>query len=499
MAKGFRHSLIVQCLLFFLLFSSSSIQQVWASTDEEINSETAPITKTNEDTSPSFYGSRAVTQDMNQAETVKVEFQRRSIAPPIIDGIAITDETLPLTKSPLNLSVVEESKVNDKQSPSLNTLLPIPLSRKELLLANKAKYYIERNWNKETGLIDSVQGYHHSTMWDVASGIAAILSLEGIGLMTSDEASQKISRTLTTLETLPLYDNRLPNREYSTLNGKPSGRYSNSSSNGNGWSALDVGRLLIWLEITTQHKPQFTKQITAIKNNWQLSEAIFNKTLYGELKTSKKNLFRQEGRLGYLQYAAQGFRLAGFDVNGAYKIRNISPEIIDDELFFIDKRNLPYFTTDPYVLNAIEMGQENAWWDQLDSLFTLQKNKSGEEKQLWVFAEDAMNKAPWFSYNNIFIYGRSWVSTSPGGKPVENPQIFSNKVAQGLSVLYPEDPFSQTLHNQVVDNSLSYRSVPTGLYENSATNTAFNINTNSLILASLWFKHRNYIPLILVK
>ncbi|WP_051902515.1 DUF3131 domain-containing protein, partial [Photobacterium sanctipauli] len=412
----------------------------------------------------------AVTKSPNQTNTIKIEFQRRSIAPPILperskEELVAKEKKTELASKAANNAIentandssAKGNTANDSSAKGNQTkqVLPIasktiPLTRKELLLASKAKQYIDRNWNKETGLIDSVQGYHHSTMWDVGSAIAAILSLEGIGMIPSREVSSKLSITLDTLENLPLYDDRLPNREYSTVDGLPSGRYSASSSNGNGWSALDVGRLLIWLEITARHKPQFSEQIETIKETWQLADAVNNKTLYGELKSGKRKHYRQEGRLGYLQYAAQGFQLSGYDVSDAYKIRNISPEIIDDELVFIDTRNLPYFTTDPYVLNAIELGRKDEWWDQLDTLFTLQKTKSAQENQLWVFAEDAMSKAPWFSYNNIFIYGRSWVSTSPGGKPVENPQVFSNKVAQGLSVLYPYDDFAKSLHNQVV-------------------------------------------------
>ncbi|WP_392339286.1 hypothetical protein [Moritella marina] len=34
-----------------------------------------------------------------------------------------------------------------------------------------------------------------------------------------------------------------------------------------------------------------------------------------------------------------------------------------------------------------------------------------------------------------------------------------------------------------------------GLYQDNSTNTAYNINTNSLILVALWFKSRGNIPI----
>lgn len=472
MVLNYRYSLFIHCLFLFSLAYPNSMAKASSKGDSTVIFD---------ESTPSFYGRRAISPPINSQTSDIV--QSEALYEPI-DKVSPRPEITP----PATLASVTE----------VAPLPPIPLSREELLLAKKAKYYIDRNWNQQTGLIDSVQGYHHSTMWDVASGLAAIQSLEGIGLYTEDEAESKISRTLSTLEQLPLYDDRLPNREYDTHTAQPSGRHSTSSSNGNGWSALDIGRLLIWLEITARHKPQFISQIESIKSKWQLSDVINDKTLYGELKTTTQRRYRQEGRLGYLQYSAQGFVLAGFDVSNAFKPSDVSSEILDTTLIYIDNRNLPYFTSDPYVLNAIELGQKKAWWDQLLPLFILQKNKSIVEEKLWIFGEDAMNKPPWFSYNNIFIYGKGWLSTAPGGKPIENPQVFSNKVAQGLSVIFHEDEFSKQLNKKIIANSLSYRSIPTGLYKNNAPNTAFNINTNSLVLTSLWYKHRNYTPLITV-
>ncbi|MGF1685450.1 DUF3131 domain-containing protein [Photobacterium japonica] len=450
-----------------------------------------------EPASPSFYGHRAITQDAVEDAPPKIEFQRRAIAPPIAPIESHVESLTPA------LSNTQPHTTDHVPSHPLSnhvlTLIDetIPLSRDELLLAKKAQYYIDRNWQEETGFINSVQGYPHSTMWDIASGLSAILSLEGLGLYSTEETELKIQRTLDTLSSLVLYDNRLPNREYSTHTAQPSGSMSQTAQKGNGWSALDIGRLLIWLEITARHKPQLKSDITTILTRWQLDDAVHQQTLYGEKNTSYKRFYRQEGRLGYLQYTAHGFDMAGFDVRKAFADEPTTTAQLNGHTLYIDTRNLPYFTSDPYVLHAIELGRTDAWWDQLDTLFTLHKKQSQSEKALWIFAEDALNQAPWFSYNNIFIYGRAWVSTAPGGKPIENPQIFSNKMALGFSVLFPEDPFGQQLHQQVIDNSLPYRAIPTGVLRDAAPNLAFNINTNAFILSALWYKHRAYQPLIL--
>ncbi len=432
---------------------------------------------------PSFYGSRSVSQQNNQQPPEKITFQRRAIAPPILieNDVQSKNDLLDMSENSL-LRTLDSSKVSTKIILSLDKI-----SRQEWLLAKKASYYFERNENKQTGLTDSVQGYHHTTMWDIASDIGATLALEALELITTVQADAKLNRILTTLTTMPLYNDQLPNREYSTETGLPSGKQNNR--NGNGWSALDIGRLLIWLEITIQQKPHFQKQINIITKRWLLSRAVHEKTLYGTRYQKNAEFYRQEGRLGYLQYAAQGYQLAGLDMANSFIRDHTAIVNVDNTPLYIDTRNVPFFTTDPYVLQAIELGENTAWWNQLESIYQLHKQQYNQSDKLWIFAEDAINKSPWFSYNNIYFYGKSWLSTSSGGKTIENPQVFSNKIAFGLSVIF-EDAFSDALRQAVIENSRSSRVIPTGIYKNNAPNTSYNINTNSLILVSIWYKSR---------
>ena len=441
--------------------------------------------------SPSFYGKRAVAPIENAPESPVLTFQRRSIVitptqDPMLSEVAIKESVKTATISELNA----KHSSSDSIERTTDFLPLIELSRNEKLLAKKAHYYFERNWNKSTGFTDSVQGYHHVTMWDVGSDISAQLSLEGLGLQSIELTNTKLERLLNTLLTMPLYQNKLPNREYNTKTGKPSGRYSKTNNNGNGWSALDIGRLLIWLHILTQEKPQLAPLVNDIIIAWSLASAVHDQTLYGTKLGSKGEYYRQEGRLGYLQYAAFGFSLFGFDVSASYEKKDVTQVNIDGILFYIDGRNMPFSTPDPYVLTRLELGDFTQWWEQLDTIYLLHKQKEKQTKRVWVFAEDAMNRTPWFAYNNLFFYGKSWLSTSSGGKPVEVFQTFSNKVALGLSVIYDDD-YSKRLSERVVSNSLSYRSIPTGVYSDRSINTAYNINTNSMILSSLLYKMRN--------
>lgn len=410
------------------------------------------------------------------------------------EAIDAADKPPLTTIEPITFSV--DKFVVFKQATKRQTK-QVLLSRTDRLLAKKAKYYIDRNWNKKTGLIDSVQGYHHTTLWDVGSGIGAVLALNYLNEISDLEADNKLGKTLSTLIKMPLYHNLLPNREYNTTTGKPSGRGSETSSNGNGWSALDIGRLLIWLNITEQYKPHFKPQIDKIRDKWAIEKAIYKQNLYGELKTTKRRIYRQEGRLGYLQYAAKGYEFEGHDVRDILSKTMTRKVTVNKIPLVIDTRNVPFFTSDSYLLYAIEIGESTHWWNQIDNLYQLHKikNKNEENNKIWVFAEDAMNRKPWFAYNNIYYQTSAWRSTTSQGKVIENPQVFSNKAAFAFSVIY-DDEFSQKLSDEVLKRSLSQRSIPTGVYFNDKVNTAFNINTNSLILVSLWYKSRNKSPIL---
>ncbi|MBA5760804.1 DUF3131 domain-containing protein [Vibrio sp. 404] len=428
-----------------------------------------------QDESISFYGQRSLAQPTTEKPKATL-FHRRVIAPPIqtaADSQAHND-------THNNIALTNESE-------------PIyQLTRNERLLAKKAQYYFERN-RRQTGLWDSVQGYPHTTMWDIASGIAATLALEALELKEPEQAHRELKQTLNTLQAMPLYKDWLPNREYSTKTAQPSGRLSKADTNGNGWSALDIGRLLIWLKIMTQQHPEFEKEITHLLDTWQLKRAINGGTLYGANFYKGQEYYRQEGRHGYLQYAATGFELFNYSLPLPKLNQYLKSVEVSGTELLVDTRNVPFLTSDPYVLASLETGQEGDW-NQINTIYALHKFRSKEKGKLFSYAEDAMNKNPWFAYNNLYYYGKPWTSVSPSGKVIENPQIFSHKIAFGFSVLF-NDEFSQELATTVLNNSLHTRSIPTGQYENGGANTAFNINTNSLVLVALWYKSNGSKPI----
>ena len=118
------------------------------------------------------------------------------------------------------------------------------------IAARRAWQYFERNWNSQTGFVNSVENYAWTTWWDQGSAILGMHAAHQLGLIKTEEFNSKIDRLLQTLERLPLPATGLPNKAYSTdaaqmmrLDNTPDPRGTS------GWSALDMARFLMGLRV----------------------------------------------------------------------------------------------------------------------------------------------------------------------------------------------------------------------------------------------------------
>ncbi|MEL6616682.1 MAG: DUF3131 domain-containing protein, partial [Bacteroidota bacterium] len=124
---------------------------------------------------------------------------------------------------------------------------PRDLDAPEAALARAAWAYVEAQTVSETGLVRPVAAYPHATMWDVGSGLAAVMSAHGLGMIDEAEFDRRIGAMLATLRAMPLYNDELPNREVDVRDGGLVAIGGRKDGVGSGWSALDLGRLALWL------------------------------------------------------------------------------------------------------------------------------------------------------------------------------------------------------------------------------------------------------------
>lgn len=355
--------------------------------------------------------------------------------------------------------------------------------------AETAWRYFEKNYHPASGWFDSVKGYPFTTMWDLSSGLAAVACAEQLGLISRQKAGEMLARSLETLAKAPLYNGELPNREYNTATGKISAP-KETAGRGTGWSAIDIGRLLIWLKITAGWHPELSAQARGIVQRWKFARLAQNGEMFGVYYGGKREYHRQEGRLGYEQYSARGYELWGISMLRARLLGRTAPTQVEGVDLAADTRNLPYLTSDPFLFAAFEAGSIGEKYGQLtDRVYRAQQRRWSATHELTAVTEDSLDRAPWFVYFNISYQGRAWICLDHSGKPAAGLCGFSAKAALGWASLY-EDEYASLLEESALKLA-SPGGYIAGRYPNGKPNTALNINTNAAILEALLFRERS--------
>lgn len=412
-------------------------------------------------------------------------------------------------RRPLPRGVAEPAKNRGEKDPKIDTLpyftrsrertgtSPI-LSTEDMEVARNAWKYFEHNYLPKTGMVNPVYHYSRGTIWDVGSILAAFVAAEQLGLIGSGEFRQKMDRVLTTLLSIQLYNNELPNREYDWRTGGMRDIHSEPSRRGSGWSALDLGRLLIWLKIIESWYPDYAQTTENIVKRWKFERACQNHELNGVLADGSKEHLRQEGRLGYEQYAASGYALWSKDVSEALALDHIRWIDLNGEKIPVDERCYPYLTSEPFFLARIELGNmDRKFSDVIDATYRVQKKRWQSTGILTAVTEDAVNLLPWFVYNCIYYEGSPWTTVAHNGKPCPDLRNLSTKAAFAWSAIFDDD-YSKALRKRVsslVDPVSGYLG---GVYEThpAGINRSRNVNTNAVILESMLYLQRGKKPFI---
>ncbi|MEM6797518.1 MAG: DUF3131 domain-containing protein, partial [Acidobacteriota bacterium] len=118
------------------------------------------------------------------------------------------------------------------------------LSDQEMEWARIAWRYFENNHNPQTGLVNMMDRYGVTNMWCLGDSIAALVAAEQLGLIDKRQFDARMSGLLDFLNRMGLFAGRLPNRLYDTANGAMIGHDNQPAEIG--WSAVEIGRLLVW-------------------------------------------------------------------------------------------------------------------------------------------------------------------------------------------------------------------------------------------------------------
>jgi hypothetical protein len=382
------------------------------------------------------------------------------------------------------------------------------LSEREMAMATTAWIYFENNYNLETGLVNAVDNYPSTTMWDTASYLGALVAARELKIIDKAKFDSRMVLLLKTMNTMVLFRSEMPNKVYHT---KTAAKVDYGNNPGEiGFSALDLGRLLIWFKIIKERYPAHANAIDNVVLRWDFSNAVDkNGTLFGALvDKDKKTSYVQEGRLGYEEYSAKGFQLWGFHTDLA-----AMPEPYNTTLIY--GVSVPYDVRDPrvfsqhnyvvsesYVLEGVELNWDHPYDRSTDDrkhslkwlenfgnrVYQAQENRFRETGFLTARSEHQLDRDPYFVYDTIYTDGYPWNTITEDGKHVPQYAAISLKAALGLWVLW-ESPYTDLLFDAISDNFDPKKGYYEGIYENGTgaikTQTA---NNNGIMLEALLSK-----------
>jgi len=375
-------------------------------------------------------------------------------------------------------------------------LLSHKFTEEDMQIARIAWRYFIFNYQTNTGMFNSVHKYTFTTAWDMGSSIAALVSAEQLEIINQEQFRKYIRLLLQTLQLIPLYNGELPNREYNTKTAKMVDLKNRPSNKGSGWSALDIGRLLIWLKLVAQWYPEFKKDVQKVVNRWKFDRLILNKEMNGMFYNGKIEILRQEGRFGYEQYAASGFLLWGITLSNAFDLDETEEVKIFGVSIPHDTRNNAFLTSEPFILSKIELGGINKEFnDIIQRIYEVQKRRWKKFEILTAVSEDTLDRKPWFIYNNIYLYGKAWVCVSHNGRPYPQYKNISTKAAIAWSAIFIDD-YSNKLKLSVKKLFHPKYGFYGGKFEDGGINKSLNINTNAVILETMLYIKRGRKPFI---
>lgn len=371
------------------------------------------------------------------------------------------------------------------------------LSPEEVEWGKIAWTYFRNNYQKDTGLVNSVDEYPATSMWDTASYLMALVAAQRLQIIDNNEFEEKLGKALKTLGNLTLFDGQLPNKSYNTITLQMADYKNNVTDRGVGWSAIDVGRILVPLNIIAWNYPRFMPEIRVIVNKWQLPKILINGELHGATvdPATNKTIYVQEGRLGYEEYSAKSFNLLGLDVSKSSNYKDYLDYVdIYGIQIPIDKRDPEkfhahnYVVSESYILDGLEYG-----WDYMSKEFAYRVFKAQEARyqdtgMVTAVSEDNIKDDPYFVYNTVYTDGKAWNAIGEKGEDASQFKTISTKAAIGWSILY-QTPYREKLLGAVKSLYDPAKGWYSGYYEVlKKTNEALTANTNAIILEALCFK-----------
>jgi hypothetical protein len=382
------------------------------------------------------------------------------------------------------------------------------LTPEQEAMALAAWRYFENNFQPTTCLYNSVDGYPSTTMWDTASSIAGLVAAFEFTLITPPDFDKRMGCLIESLQKMELYKGELPNKAYHTASLQMVDYNNNPGELG--VSAIDLGRLLLWLAIVKERYPNHAEAIDRAVLRWNFCNVVdLGGTLYGAANTPDGGVvYLQEGRLGYEEYAAAGFQMWGFKTEAASRkepyswLRLYGVPVLYDARDPVLYKAHTYVVSEPYLLSGVELNWDRVeghagsdlWLsdrdthDQAVKVYKAQKRRYQRTGILTARTEHHVDGAPYFIYDTLYSTGVEWNTMADTGQSYPELAAVSTKAAVGLDVLFDSN-YTDKLVESIIPLIDPNKGLYEGYYEADGRRiNSLTANTNGIVLATLLYQ-----------
>lgn len=368
------------------------------------------------------------------------------------------------------------------------------LTEQEMGYARIAWRYFQNNTDPTTKLVNATHNYPSTTVWDSGSYLIALIAAERLKLIEREEFDERMAAALGSLSQLQLFDGMLPNKAYDVRTLAMATYDNQPNPRGLGWSVLDVARIIVPLTYIAQHYPEHAGAVQGVTGRWKLSALVRKGELIGSEVKDDKTVIRQEGRVGYEQYAAKALLLVGLDTFQSAQVqRFVEYRSVQGLDIPVDSRSIgngsPAFaTSEPYLLDGLEFGFDTTSYPLASNVYRAQERRFYETGHLTAVSEGHMSVAPYFQYSTVWGGGTPWAVMNLQGDRMDSRRTLSTKAAFAWHALFGTD-YTAQLVASVADLADAQKGWAEGRYEiDGAPNTSTTCNTNAIVLASLAYK-----------
>ncbi|ABV85623.1 DUF3131 domain-containing protein [Shewanella pealeana] len=381
------------------------------------------------------------------------------------------------------------------------------LTEQELVWSQTAWQYFVNNTQLSTGLVNSIDNYPTMDMTSLADYLISLQAALQFELISTKEHDERLTLAIDFLVKMPLTRQGVPNKVYSTSN-RTMVNYANQPSE-LGWSAIDIGRLLIALAITKQHNPEFSEYIDKAVLRWNFCALVSEKgELYGGNISNNQVTRYKEGRLGIEEYAAYGYQDWQVIPKKTMMLEPYEVATVNGIDLLFDGRDprffdvlRPVFST-PYLWLGLEFN-----WDDInddssfdsthsnaplaamaDSVYQVQQSRWDKERIYTARAEHVVSGEPYFVYDAIYALGTPWITVAEDGSSHDLLALVSTRVAFQMWALWNTD-YTERLMVLVQELYNPQRGWYEGRYEaTSAYEKSITLKTNAGVLEALLYK-----------